>query len=298
MRSNLLSVMLLLALTSTCAARDWYVDNVAGDDRKSGISPTTVSSIDGPVRTIAKALRHAGHRDRIYLANTGEPYRESISLVGRHSGTEREPFTIFGNGAILDGQTAVPDEMWEHERGDVFKFTPPTLSAAQQLFFEGKPLTKGAGPTFDGRLPTLKEMEWRYFDQAIQFRPEKDRLPHQYGLTVAWQPVGITLYQVINVDIQDLTVQGYQLDGINAHDSAFGVRLVGVTARGNGRSGISIGGSSQATLEACLVGNNGLAQVRTEGWSHTRLINCNLLDNTAPPLVKTEYSKVTEINEE
>jgi hypothetical protein len=76
------------------------------------------------------------------------------------------------------------------------------------------------------------------------------------------------------------------------------VRLVGITARGNGRSGISLGGSSRADLEACLVGNNGLAQVRTEGWSHTRLINCTLLENTAPAVVRTENSKVQEIVEE
>jgi parallel beta-helix repeat protein len=141
-------------------------------------------------------------------------------------------------------------------------------------------------------------MEWRYYDQRIEFRPQANRLPQSYGLTYAAQPVGITLYQVIHVEIQDLVVQGYQLDGINLHDSAFYVNLVGVTARGNGRSGISIGGSSRATLEACLVGNNGLAQVRTEGWSHTKLINCNLLDNTAPALEKTEHSQVEEIAEE
>ena len=36
----------------------------------------------------------------------------------------------------------------------------------------------------------------------------------------------------------------------------------------------------------CLVGNNGTAQVRTEGQSHTRIVDCDLLDNTAPPLVR------------
>jgi parallel beta-helix repeat protein len=297
MRSSYWAIALVLGLASTSVARDWFVDNVAGDDRKNGFSATSTSAVDGPVRTIAKALRHADHIDRIILANSGEPYRESISLVGRHSGIERAPFTIVGNGAVLDGQLPVPEDDWEFYRGTVFQFQPQRLSAAQQLFVDGKPLVKGAGVTADGRLPPLKQMEWRYYDEHIQFRPEDNRLPQSYALSYAAAPVGITLYQVINVEIQDLVVQGYQLDGINAHDSAFGVRLVGVTARGNGRSGISIGGSSQATLEGCLVGNNGLAQVRTEGWSHTRLVNCNLLDNTAPALVKTENSEVREVNE-
>jgi hypothetical protein len=289
------SLLIVLVGATAAAARDWYVDNVAGDDTKSGAMASTTGISDGPVRTIAKALRHADRLDRIILANTGEPYRESISLVGRHSGIEGHPFTIVGNGAILDGQLPVPDEAWEFHRDDVFTFQPRRLSAAQQLFMEGKPLVKGPGPTADSRLPPLGEMQWRYFGERIQFRPEKNRLPQSYGLSYAATPVGITLYQVINVRIEDLIVQGYQLDGINAHDSAFGVQLVGITARGNGRSGISIGGASQVTLEGCLVGNNGLAQVRTEGWSHTQIINCTLLDNTAPALNKTEHSQVKEI---
>lgn len=298
MRANFTAILIVLAMTTTCPAADWYVDNIAGDDRKNGSQPNNTSEADGPVRTIAKALRHAGHSDRIILANSGEPYRESISLVGRHSGTARLPFTIVGNGAVLDGQLPVPDDAWEFFAGEVFQFQPKRLSAAQQLFFEGKPLVKGPSITADGRLPPLKELEWRYFDQHIQFRPEAGKLPQSYALTHAAQPVGITLYQVMHVDIQDLVVQGFQLDGINAHDSVFNTRLVGITARGNGRSGISIGGASRVTLEACLVGNNGLAQVRTEGYSQTKLINCNLLDNTAPALVKTENSQAEEILQE
>lgn len=290
---RLLSVALLVCLLpSVAVGRDWYVNNVAGDDRKDGLNPTSLSANSGPVRTIAKALRHAGKMDRIILANTGEPYRESISIGGQHGGIELAPFTIIGNGAILDGSAPVPTDGWEHFRGETFQFQPPRLSAAQQLFLDGRPLVKGPGPAADGRLPELQPLQWRYFDRHIQFRPEAGKLPHQYNLSMAVLPVGITIYQAVHVDIQDLTVQGFQLDGINAHDSVFASRLVGITARGNGRSGISIGGASQVLLEACLVGNNGHAQVRTEGWSHTLLVNCNLLENTAPALVKEDHSEV------
>lgn len=298
MRRLLLTLVLLLASASTGYGRDWYVDNVSGDDRKNGLQPNSTSDFDGPVQTIAKALRHAHGLDRIILANTGEPYRESISLGPVHSGIAAAPFTIIGNGAILDGQRLVPTDAWEHFHGETFQFQPSRLSAAQQLFLDGRPLVKGPGPTADGRLPTLGAMQWRYFDQHIQFRPEPTRLPHAYALSYAAEPVAITIYKVNHVLIQDLVVQGYQLDGINAHEGAFNTRLVGITARGNGRSGISIGGASQVTLEACLVGNNGLAQVRTEGWSKTALINCTLLDNTAPAVEKTEHSQVREIVEE
>jgi hypothetical protein len=99
-------------------------------------------------------------------------------------------------------------------------------------------------------------------------------------------PVGITLYEVRHVVIRDLIVQGFQLDGINAHDGVFGASFIGVTCRGNARSGISVGGASRVRVEGCVVGNNGAAQVRTEGYSHTRVINSHLLDNTAPPVVR------------
>ena len=36
-------------------------------------------------------------------------------------------------------------------------------------------------------------------------------------------------------------------------------------------------------IESCLVGNNGQAQVRTEGLSHARIINSDLLDDPAAP---------------
>jgi hypothetical protein len=287
-----------LLAASPIQARDFFVNNLAGDDGKNGEAASTEDSDTGPVQTIRRALQLAGRSDRIFVANTGEPYRESISLVGRHSGVPSAPFEIIGNGAVLDGSAPVPADAWEFSRGEIFRFQPRRLSAAQQLFRDGLPLVRGPGPTLAGRVPPLEPLQWRYLNEAIEFRPEENQLPMSYNLTYAAQPVGITLYQVMHVNISDLVVQGYRLDGINAHDSAFSVRLIGITARGNGRSGISIGGASQVEVEGSLIGNNGAAQVRTEGWSHTKLINCTLLENTAPPLVKTENSKVQELTVE
>ena len=292
---RLLALALLgMLLASPVSARDWYVNNVAGDDIKDGLSEVSTSSTSGPVRSIAKALRGAGKMDRIIIANTGESYRENFTLCGRHSGRPEAPFTIVGNGATLDGSQPVPDDAWEFYRGEVFRFQPQRMPS-QMLFWEGKPLVRGGKVDAQGRIQPLKPLEWASLEGQIYFRPEAGRLPQQYGLTMASQTVGITLYQVLNVEIQDLVVQGYQLDGVNAHDSAFNVKLVGLTCRGNGRSGISIGGASRVELEACLVGNNGEAQVRTEGYSHTKIVNCTLLDNTAPALVKEDHSEVMEI---
>src|SRR4051794_38601022 len=97
-------LLLLLSLfASPALARDIFVDNQLGDDRRAGTSPI-VTGETGPCLSIAKALRVAQPADRIVIANTGRAYREGITLQGaRHSGTTRFPLTIVGNGAVLDG---------------------------------------------------------------------------------------------------------------------------------------------------------------------------------------------------
>jgi hypothetical protein len=62
---------------------------------------------------------------------------------------------------------------------------------------------------------------------------------------------------------------------------------VNVTSRGNGRSGISIGGSSRAVIEKCVIGDNGEAQIRTEGFCLAEVIDSDIVDNTAPAFAVT-----------
>ena len=95
--------LLLLWSPMPAAARDIFVDNVVGNDRAAGRQPRQAADGTGPVRTIREALGRARTSDTIVLANTRQPYRESISVVGScRSGTAEEPFTIRGNGAILE----------------------------------------------------------------------------------------------------------------------------------------------------------------------------------------------------
>lgn len=279
-------VILWAALSATAGARDVYVSNVAGDDRLKGSLPTAQGSDEGPCRSIGRALREAQAGDRIIVANTGIPYREALTVQAkRHSGTPEHPFQIIGNGATLDGSALVPEGTWRPVKGDLFRFAPP-LKSYQQLFLSGKPAQRVPLDDSELRLPVLKPLEWCFFQRQIYFRVEKDRLPEQYELTYAAIPVGISLYEVRNVVIRDLVVQGFQLDGINARDGVFETTLRGVTCRGNARSGIAVAGASQVTLEECLLGNNGAAQLRAEGKSHTHVVNCDLLDNTAPAVVR------------
>jgi hypothetical protein len=110
-------------------------------------------------------------------------------------------------------------------------------------------------------------------------------LPDDYALSYARLPVGITLYHVDRVAILDLTIQGFCLDGVSAHNSARNTYLAGLTCRGNARAGVAVGGASSVTIEACLAGTNGEAQVLTLPYSLTRIRNCDLLGDTAPAWV-------------
>jgi hypothetical protein len=98
--------------------------------------------------------------------------------------------------------------------------------------------------------------------------------------------VGITLYQVKNVAILDLTVQGFRTDGINAHDGVVNARLGGLILRGNGRAGLAVGGSSQVSADGCLLGDNGEEQVLQTGYSALSLQLCELLDASAPKITR------------
>ncbi len=271
----------LLLLVSAAGARDIYVDNLAGDDRCEGRGPRAVGSVVGPVATISKALRLAQAGDRIALANTGEPYRESISLVGsKHSGSPIGPFVMEGNGATLDGTINVPANAWTHHLGDVFYCRPARLGY-QQLFLGGRPAVRHPTTASAVSLPALEPLEWCLYDGKIFFRVEAGQLPSDYEPACCGYQTGITLYYVRGVVVRNLTVQGFHIDGASASDEVGWVKFERVMCRGNGRSGISVAGSSWAEVDECALGNNGDSQLRCEGFSQTRVYRSRLVANTA-----------------
>jgi hypothetical protein len=291
-RFLLFAFALLLLVSDTGIGRDIYVDNIAGDDRRDGSSGRSTGRSGGPVRSLRRALELAEGSDRVVLSDTGEPYRESVTLqAGKHTGIATRPFTIIGNGATLDGSAPVPSDAWNHVEGNVFRFRAPRTNF-QILFLDGKPLVRHTVDREAG-FPELQPLEWCLFDRHVYFCAEKDKLPRQYELSHTSLPVGITLYEARNIVISDLVVQGFQLDGLNAHDSVFDATFVGLTCRGNGRSGISVGGASRVKIIACLVGNNGAAQVRTEGFSHTEILNCDLIESANAPAVDRDGGLVS-----
>jgi hypothetical protein len=293
----LLALAIGLCQSSWAKATDLYVNNIGGDDLHNGLAAESNTLEHGPVRSIQRALLIAHKGDRIIVANTGEPYRESVTIQGgRNSGLFRQPFVIIGNGAVLDGSMPIDRDVWKPVAVDLYRFTPELKSTL--IYIDGRP-AKRVAVDDSGKRPELAPLEWCLFDGDIFFRGEDNRLPEDYSLSQTGRPVGITIYEARNLVVENLVVQGYRLDGVNAHDGAMNVELTGLTCRGNGRSGISIGGASRLIVTACLVGNNGRAQLRTEGRCRARLVNCDLIDDDpqAPGLVNTGGEVKIENNE-
>lgn len=275
-------LVVFLSLAASASARDVYVDNAAGDDRAMGRYPSNVAQLEGPVRTIAKALRLAQFGDRIILAKNDEPYRESVSLIGeRHSGYDTIPFTIEGNGATLDGSWPVPPDAWRFVRGELFAFQPPRLGY-QMLFLDGRPMVRKPATSLNWAVPYLEPMEWTFAAGEIYVSMMPREIPHTANLSYAALPTAFMLLYVHDVRINNLIVQGFQTDGINAHDCVRNARFNGVTARGNGRSGITVSGGSRVQLDGCTLGDNGVTQLLCEAYSVTYVDDSDLIANTGP----------------
>lgn len=284
-------ILCTLAFASTCrleeaSARRLFVSNVAGDDSANGQYPES-SDIGGPVRSISRALALASAGDHIVIANTGAPYRESLSLSsGNQSGFVALPFIIEGNGAVLDGSALVPADAWEAVRGDLYRFRPAGGGNLRLFDRQGKPAPEKPVDRVNHRLPQLAAGEWCAHAGYAYFQCAAGKLPREHGMSYAALPVGITLYHVHDVRIVDLTIQGFQRDGVNVHDGTLDISLAGLTLRGNGRCGLAVGGSSQVIVEGCLIGDNGQAQTIVDGPATLGLQNCNILENPAPALVR------------
>ena len=269
-------------------ADDIYVNNAVGDDTFNGRSASDATDQGGPLKTISRALRIAQPGDRIIVEKTDLPYRESLSIQGgQHSGTDVMPFTIFSDGAVLDGTSPIDGSSWQYVGKGVFRFQP-RLRSFQQLYLDGKPaeLVPAVVPY---TVPELQPKQWALVDGVIYFQAEDGKIPGQYELRYCRYQTGITLYEVRNVVINGLTVQGFQLDGINAHDGVTGLDVKNCRLRGNGRSGFSVGGASRAQLSNSLLGGNGNAQVRTEGHALLRINDCRFLTSrySGPAIVQS-----------
>ncbi|MGH7127826.1 MAG: right-handed parallel beta-helix repeat-containing protein [Planctomycetaceae bacterium] len=233
-----------------------FVDNVRGDNAFDGRSRNPVTLDSGPVRTISRALERAHFGDTIIVANTGVPYFESLRLVGgRHSGAPDLPFTIIGNGAIVDGATPIPAEGWHLVGPNLWKVTP-WRKGHYQLVLDESLVPEHGCPRAAATLPEIPEGHWCAWRGAIYYQAAVGEEPADRPFRVAARSVGLTLYNVRHVRIQGLRFRYFQLDGINAHDLCYDVIIDDVASTGNARAGMTAAGSSEVVLSRSELSGN------------------------------------------
>ena len=271
----ILAVAFIATHFLTAFAKDIYVNNATGHDRNLGQTGNTADGLAGPVRTIMRAIELSSQGDCIILAATATPYRETICLFGgRQSGNSFNAFTIEGNGAILDGSELLPIEAWRHAFGNTFRFRPSRFTHFQ-LFESGLPLKRIAVEP-GTKMPPLNEMEWCICDGFLYICLENFKRPQDYHFTYSEKMTGITIMQTNNVRINDLVVQGYQVDGISVVNNTKNVTFDNVIVRGNGRNGLTIGAFSTVSAGYSLFGDNNAAQIDMANRSELLLFLCEM----------------------
>lgn len=261
-KSVIVGWAIVVSVSAAAQARDVFVNNITGDDTFSGELATTSSGGEGPVRSLAKALRLAGPGDRIVLAKTGDQYRECVALEGgKHSGDGYLPFVIDGQGATLDGSAAIPERSWEAVADDVFRFRRRRLAFG--LVFDGDTTLVRREPPPAGAAwsSALEENQWTQRQGYAYVRLPSRTGPREHAIRHTAHPVGITLHRVQHVVIANLHVRGYQLDGISLPEGVRDCQLVNVVSEANGRSGVAVAGTSRTDLVRCHLRGNGATQL-------------------------------------
>ncbi len=243
------------------SAKEIFVDNLVGSDAFDGLRNLPGDGGGGPVRTLRRAMQVAGFADQIVLTRPGAVYYDSLSLTGaRNSGTKQNPFTLIGNGAILSGMRAVPPEGWRPAGPELWKLTL-TRKGYYRLLRDGHPLLEARSENGVNPLSTLAAGEWAAWQGSVYFRSDGDA-PSTQQFAYSADQTGLSLYQVDNVRIVDLTLRDFRFDGINAQNMCEGVKLENVTCLNNGRAGLAVSGSSHVEVVGGRMTGNGRHQVR------------------------------------
>ena len=282
---RLCPAILLLAACPAVRGGEIYVDNINGDDGFDGSSESPLSQTVGPARTIRRALQRAHAGDRLVIANRGVPYYEAIQVEGaRMSGYAGQPFIIEGNGALLSGARRIAARDWEYLKHDLWKFTP-VRKGHYLLLRDGAPVQEQSVAHDAPGIPALQAQTWCSWHGSIYYRAEA--APGQSPLDVpfdyAHEQVGISLVDVRDVIIRNLSIQNFRVDGVNAHDRCQAVILDRVQIRDNGRAGLAVGGTSLVGIKDSSVEGNRKAQLIISEKAQLELLQVELKDGAGIP---------------
>ncbi|MBI1347477.1 hypothetical protein GC163_14455 [bacterium] len=270
-------VGLIMSLWVTSAyARPIFVDNQSGSDGFDGYAATVQTKLTGPVQTLRQALRLARRGDEIILINTGIPYSESLTLSGaRHSGYPSEPFVIRGNGAVLNGTASLTSDGWQRQSNGLWRLSL-TRKGYYRFFRDGLPIAEQPSVSAAWKPDDILADHWASHEGAVYFRFDDDRTPITEAWSYAAWDFGVSLVDVRHVRIENLTIVGYRVDGINVDNACHDIELENLRIENHGRAGLAVGGSSRVTAINCRIAENGSEAVLITERGGLQLEACDL----------------------
>jgi hypothetical protein len=287
---NKITVIVFFLSFILCASiifgRDIFVNSTVGDDNNSGLNERDNGLKGGPVRTIKRGIKLAKQGDRIVLDPT-EPYKESITLSGKDvcGRSLDSAFVIEGRGAVLEGTEPIPFDVWQFYKDNIFRFqlTLPDVNLTYfHIMKDGKTLKRINVAIDAAKLPELEPESWCILRGYVYFRTNGKKSPmfaEDYNLTYSARKAGISIIQATNIKINDLTIRGYQLDGVAAVNGATNIILDNITCIQNGRSGLTIGGASSVAAGYSRFADNKTTQVLLLKYARYIFHQCNIPKN-------------------
>jgi hypothetical protein len=272
MRQLIWTTILAAVAVTTSSAAEVYVDNVNGSDGYDGLAPDVRSAYTGPVRSLRRATQILQRADALVIHNTGRAYFEPLLLTGgRHSGLPGFPLVIRGNGAMLCGLRQLPADGWESLGAGLWRLT--LTRKGSYRFFQGEQPWPEFRPEAGWGLADLPEGEWASRQGQVYFRFPQNEPPNNRAWTYAADEQGLSLVDVRQVQILDLKVLGFRVDGVNVDNACRDVSLERIDVQHNGRAGLAVGGSARVKLAGSRLRDNGrysvlvteLAGVEIEG---------------------------------
>ncbi len=264
--SWLIGSWLLLSSVWTAHAANFYVDNLQGSNAYDGRDDLPVSEESGPFRTISRALESARAGDIIIVINNQIPYYESLSLLGARLGTTQyAPIRIVGNGAVVSGLRDVPRDIWESVGHDLYRMTP-LRKHWFQLLQDQKLLPQVDAPRNADAPPELKAGEWCQYRGDVYLRTEPFVQPRELELQFSAEDVGLSVYQVRQAEILDLTFQHFRINGIHVADCGPNILLGGVKSFENGRHGLVASGGSRVRVQEGEIARNASLAVEAHAF--------------------------------
>lgn len=250
----------------SASGREFFVDNVNGNDRASGL-------VDKPVRTLARAVSLLRSGDTLHLAPTSTPYRETLELLDI-SGTPERPITIDGHSAVITGCDAISRKDWREVSPGLYcnvrliDQLQETNDATklQRMFFiiDGK--HERMGRTSKGRQQSLKKPEdlrpgeWTFVARGRAFYARLDGDFQTGRIEAPVRRNGVALMSlrgVRDVIIKNITVTCVLNDGFNIHGHGVRrARFENITASECGDDGFSAHEDAECVIDGFVATGN------------------------------------------